>query len=122
MEKEEREHNNRAEATKTYVEQTKLLVTLASAFLVAPAGLLALDPTKVGTLRQHVCGMIMAEGLFILSVLTGYVVLATVVGSQDDGSFNVYRGATRFWSILQFAAYVLGLFGFVWLVIQIAAT
>jgi hypothetical protein len=112
---------NRVEAMKTYIEQTKLLVTLSSAFLVAPAALLALDPAKVRALRPYVCTMAIIETFFIVSVLAGYVVLSTVVGSQDDGTFNVYRGATRFWSFLQFGAYVFGLIGFVKVVIGVTA-
>jgi hypothetical protein len=117
----DQERANRADAIKTYLEQTKLLVTLASAFLIAPAALLALDPTKVARLKSYVKIMAGIEAAFIVSVITGYIVLGTVVGSQDDGTYNVYRGATRGWSVLQFFAYLVGLGGLMWLVVVITA-
>jgi hypothetical protein len=67
------------EAVKTYVEQTKLLVTLASAFLFAPPTLIAIvkdRPTAHVTPAQF-RWFVAAEALFILSVLAGYLVLAS---------------------------------------------
>jgi len=40
---------NRKEACKTYIEQTKLLVTLASVFLMAPAAFFSLMNAKPHT-------------------------------------------------------------------------
>jgi hypothetical protein len=109
----ETQRADRIEACKTYVEQTKLLVTLASAFLVAPAAFLALDPAKLKISSGAATLIVFFEIAFIVSVVCGYVVLGTIAGAQDDGSFNVYRGATRFWAILQFLAYLGGLAGVV---------
>jgi hypothetical protein len=102
------------EACKTYIEQTKLLVALASAFIFAPPALLTLmkDAHDVGVgnvLRMFV----IAEALFVASVLAGYVVLGCVTGSQNDGSFDVFRLATRMSSILQLVFYLLGVTAFV---------
>lgn len=107
--------DDRKDALKTYVEQTKLLVTLASAFVVAPAALMAAYKAGVSfpfTLWQ-LRGFVFAEVMFILSVLMGYVVLATIAGSQYDGDHDVYRGATRVSSILQILTYLLGLATFI---------
>ncbi len=107
-------------ACATYIEQTKLLVTLASAFLVAPAGLAAfLKDRPAAGLGSLSLGLFLStEALFVLSVLSGYIVLGTIAGSQDSGSYDVYRPATRIASLIQLAAYVVALGVFVVLVQQ----
>lgn len=107
---------NRLEACKTYIEQTKLLVTLASAFVVAPVAIVALDATRLEALRPHVCAVLSAESLFVLSVLAGYFVLGSLAGSQHNGTFNVYRSFTMIASLIQLSAYLVGLVALVWLV------
>jgi hypothetical protein len=107
----ETQRDNRKEACKTFVEQTKLLVTLASAFVVAPAAAQAILDLKID---KWIIG---AESLFIASVLGGYIALASVAGSQADGSFDVYRSATQWFGRIQFFSYLLGLLIFMyWLV------
>jgi hypothetical protein len=103
------------EACKTYLEQTKLLVTLASAFLFAPAALVGIlkDKTQVGLTNAQIIWFIVAEVFFILSVLAGYIVLGSVTGSQHSGEFNVFRPATRCFSLLQFGFYLAGLIVFI---------
>jgi hypothetical protein len=111
--------DDKKEACKTYIEQTKLLVTLSSAFLVAPPAMLELIHAEKGTpaiTEVSLTQLMIAEFLFIASVLAGYVVLGSITGSQDDGTFDVFRGATRLWSIAQFLLYVCGLVFFVLLV------
>ncbi len=99
------------EACKTYVEQTKLLVTLASALVVAPAAMIPLFSgtshliLSSGMIWKFVC----AEVAFIISVLAGYIVLASIAGYQHKNIFNVYRGATRYLSLFQLFMYVAGL-------------
>lgn len=63
------------EVCRTFIEQTKLLVTLASAFVVAPAAVLAFSQLRFAWL------IVFGEALFILSVLAGYVALGAVAGS-----------------------------------------
>jgi hypothetical protein len=108
-------NEGRKEACKTYIEQTKLLVTLASAFVVAPAAVIPLFTANNRLMVSHdlVMQFFTAELSFIASVLVGYVVLATIAGSQHRDEFNVYRKATRIFSLLQIAAYVVGLYRFV---------
>ncbi len=102
------------DACGTYVEQTKLLVTLASVFVVAPAALIPLFQGDKGLqARLHVSGLLWAERLFIASVFLGYVVLGTIAGSQDQGTYNVYRPATRYVSFAQILAYLGGLAVFI---------
>jgi hypothetical protein len=108
---------DQVEACKTYIEQTKLLVALASAFIVAPAAVVALDPSKLSALRPFVDTIIVAEAALVASVLAGYFVLGIVAGSQHAGTFDVYRPATRFSSLVQLGAYLLGLSAIVWTIV-----
>jgi hypothetical protein len=103
------------EACKTYIEQTKLLVALASGFIVAPAALVpwiaGKDKIPFGESAVHL--LFGAELSFIISVLMGYVVLATIAGFQQINRFDVNRSATKWSSRLQIVAYLVGLFIFV---------
>jgi hypothetical protein len=115
--------DGRKEAVKTYLEQTKMLVTLASAFILAPAGLVAVlkERGSVGLTSSQLFWFVVAEILFIASVLAGYVVLGTIAGSQDANKFDVYRPATRYSSLAQIAAYIFGLSVFIYLAFTLAA-
>jgi hypothetical protein len=95
------------DSCKTYIEQTKLLVTLASAFIIAPAVTYTLVPTT------NILFLILSEILFVLSVISGYVVLATISGSQALNDYDVHRTATRYSSLFQLAFYIVGLIIFV---------
>lgn len=115
----ENQNEGRKEAVKTYIEQTKLLVTLASAFLFAPAGLIAIlkDRPAANLTSSQFRWFVIAEVFFIFSVLAGYIVLATIAGWQYLDKFDVYRPATRWWSLTQFFAYFGGLILFMILAI-----
>jgi hypothetical protein len=116
--------DGKKEAIKTYIEQTKLLVTLASAFIFAPAGLVAIlkDRTAAGIGSKELVGFIVAEFFFISSVFAGYVVLGTITGSQEDGTFDVYRPATMRASLAQVATYLLGLLVFILLAVGLVVS
>jgi hypothetical protein len=103
------------EACKTYIEQVKLLVTLASAFVVAPAAVIPLFSGTGRMIASHdlIIRFLKAELAFVGSVLAGYVALATIAGYQHRNDFNVHRTATRVVSILQILAYLFGLWQFV---------
>lgn len=115
------ENEGPKEAVQTYIEQTKLLVTLASAFLFAPAGLIAIlkDRAAVNLTSSQFRYFVIAEGLFIFSVLAGYITLATIAGWQHLGRFDVYRTATRYWSLAQFFSYLAGLILFLVLAVAL---
>ena len=110
--------DGKAEALKTFIEQTKLLVTLASGFIVAPAVAVSIlkGPGKLQNI--HVRLFLPAEACLIASVIVGYIVLGTIAGSQDAGNFNVHRPATRIFSLLQLSLYLSGLICFVLLIRQ----
>ncbi len=101
----------RLEACKTFIEQTKLLVTLASAFVVAPAAVIAVSKLRIDK------WIVIAEILFIVSVLSGYMALGAVAGSQHKGEFNVYKGELKWTGRIQFYSYFIGLWFFMyWLI------
>jgi hypothetical protein len=106
------------EAVKTYIEQTKLVVTLASGFVLAPAAAVSFFRSSNPNHGAHLSVQlfIWAEILQILSILAGYAVLGSIVGSQHNDEFNVYRPATRYLSLLQLALYLAGLSCFVLLI------
>jgi hypothetical protein len=110
-------------ACATYIEQTKLLVTLASAFVVAPPGLAAFikDRSSAGLGRLSIGLFLLTEAFLIASVLAGYVVLGSIAGSQNGGDYDVYRPATRIVSIIQLGLYVVALIGFILLVLNALA-
>jgi hypothetical protein len=106
---------NKQEACKTVIEQTKLLVALASGFLIAPAALVSYTAQRQGPRTGVVSfkAFVGAELFFISSVLAGYVVLGTIAGTQNSGDYNVYRPATRLFSVFQLGFYAIGLLAFV---------
>ena len=108
-------NDGRKDACKTYIEQVKLLVTLASAFVVAPAAMIPLFSGTGRMIASHdvIMRFFKAELAFIGSVLAGYFALATIAGYQHRNDFNVYRRATRIVSIIQVLAYLFGLWQFV---------
>lgn len=104
------------EACKTYVEQTKLLVALASAFVAAPVAvvpwLASHDQVRV-LLAPSARLFLWAEIGFVSSILMGYVVLSTIAGWQQLNKFDVNRPATKWSSLLQIGSYLAGLWCFV---------
>lgn len=105
------------EAVKTYMEQTKLLVTLSSAFVLAPAAVVGIykDRAAVGLTNAELRWFVISELLFIVSILGGYVVLGTIAGFQMMSKFDVYRPATKWASLFQLATYIAGLVVFIYL-------
>lgn len=99
------------EALRTFIEQTKLLVSLASGFVLAPPAVLSFLRRPDGKIPPVLPWgrFISAEALLISSILAGFVVLGTVAGSQYDGSFDVYRPATRISSLCQLFLYLAGI-------------
>ena len=116
--------DGKKEACKTYLEQTKLLVTLASAFIFAPPGLVAIlkEKPSVKFGQDELYWLIAAEVLFLCSVLAGYVAIAALAGSQDVGRYDVYRPAVRWASLIQFLAYLFGVAVFIWLAVRLVGS
>ena len=111
------EDAGKAEALKTFIEQTKLLVSLASdsfgaarrlyhSFRKSDGNALSLVPWR---------RFFWAESLLVGSILAGYVVLGTIAGSQHRGEYNVHRPATRVSSIVQLLLYLAGIVVFLFM-------
>jgi hypothetical protein len=115
--------DGKQDSVKTFIDQTKLLVTLASAFVVAPAGLFAVfkDRVATGLTTEQLTWFVIADGLFIASVLAGYIVLGTIAGFQAIDRYDVYRPATRNASLAQIATYLAGLAVFIYLAFGLVA-
>lgn len=98
----------RKAACSTFAEQTKLLMSLASGFILAP-------PVVTSFLKLQITWhVVTAEVLFVLSVLASYVVLGALAGTQYKGEFNVYRPAVMVTGWAQLLSYVVGLALFGW--------
>ena len=106
-------------ACNTFLDQTKQLMTLASAFVFAPAAVAGWNTALATQLKDHVDSLIWLEAAFLLSLLCGYVTIGTIAGTQNSGQYDVYRPATRIAANAQFVLYVLGLILFGHFVIQI---
>lgn len=82
--------DGRAEALKTFIEQTKLLVTLASGFLVAPAAAVSLLKSSEGTSITHLSlRLFLAAEIALIVFDSRFHVLNTYIdpdrrGSSDD--------------------------------------
>ena len=100
----------RKDSVKTFSEQTKILITLASGFVLAPPAVLSFfrkpDGKAIPSLPWW--RFIWAESLLVVSILAGYLVLSTIAGYQHEGVYDVDRPATRVCSVLQIALYLLG--------------
>src|ERR1043165_156139 len=96
------EEEAKNEACKTYLEQTKLLITLASAFIIAPVAFF----DKEQILKYFSLWM---EACFVFSAFLGYVVVGTISGRQFKKEFNLYRRGTRIFSLAQIGAFFTGL-------------
>lgn len=99
--------DHRKESVKTYIEQTKVLVSLASAFVVAPAAAIVL----LRDVNHFLFAL--SELAFVGSVFFGYVVFSTIAGKQHRNIFNVYDCTTRAISWLQILCFLGGLVLFI---------
>ena len=102
----------RKEALKTFGEQTKILITLASGFVLAPPAVLSFlrrpDGKSISASALPWVRFTWAEGLLLASIFAGYVVLSTIAGSQHQGIYDVHRRATRICSLFQIGFYIAG--------------
>jgi len=94
---------HRKVACQTFVEQTKLLMSLASAFIVAPPIVQSLASADLNW------QFFLAELLFVTSVLSSYLTLGALTGTQHAGEYDVYRPAVMWCGRVQFFTYLCGL-------------
>jgi hypothetical protein len=111
---------DRQAACDTFLDQTKQLMTLASAFVFAPAAVVGWTSATISAqLKEHLDSLIWVESVFLLSLICGYVTIGTIAGTQNSGQYDVYRPAPRVAANAQFALYVVALFLFGRFVIQL---
>lgn len=113
-----RRDEGRKEALKTFIEQTKILITMASGFVLAPPAVLSflrkpLPAPSPGCAAPPAPAIPwhrfeLSEFLLGVSVLFGYLVLSTIAGSQHQGNYDVHRLATRICSLVQIGLYLAG--------------
>ena len=110
------------EECQTYIKQTKNYVALNAAFLFAPVVIVMIlkDKSAASLGNSTLAWFVVVEVLFACSVLSGYIVLASLTRSQDDGSFDVFRKTTRFFSMLQSRLFVAGILGLIALAVHLA--
>jgi hypothetical protein len=100
----------RQEACKTFLDQTKQLISLASAFLFAPAAIVTWGKNLSSPKwADAIPWFVSVDACFVLSVIFGFVTIGTIAGTQNDESYDVYRLATRVFSIAQFVTYLAGI-------------
>lgn len=107
--------DGRKDACKTFIEQTKLLVSLGSAFVVAPALVIPLINTSVSLGTAPTLGLALAEVFFVLSILAGYLVVGSIAGTQNNGRYDVYSGNVLWTARIQLTLYLLGTASFAFL-------
>jgi uncharacterized membrane protein SpoIIM required for sporulation len=78
------------------------------------------DRAAAGLTGSQLVWFVVAEVLFIASVLEGYVVLATIAGYQFLNRFDVYRPATKYSSLIQIGTYLFGHVVFILLAFTLA--
>lgn len=98
-------------SVEVFLSQTKILTTLATTFLIAPYVVF----NKWSFIRNEtfLCldiyiYVIISSIFFLISILMTYFIYSSISGNADRGVYDVYRAATRFFSILQFSTLILG--------------
>jgi hypothetical protein len=106
---------NRKLAVERYLDQIKILSALATALLLAPAAIQVIsDRTKatVASATELQCTRLLslsANVAFLLVILVSYLIYSSLVGEINRGTYDVYRKATRLFSIAQIVILGIGL-------------
>jgi hypothetical protein len=101
-------------ATEKYLDQVRLLTALASALLISPAILLVLlrfsaeFPNLVHEMARATAYLLLSSGSFVGVVVANYFIYSSIVGRLLDDQIDIYRPATRFFSIAQILLLVNG--------------
>jgi hypothetical protein len=106
-------------AVEKYLEQVKILTALATTLLLTPNILLTILEKEVVRDRLDLLFqnwrlvLVLTNISFLLVILMTYFIYSSVVGSLYYNSLDIYRKATRVFSLLQFVFMVIGCVGFV---------
>jgi len=100
-----------------YLDQVKILTALATTLLITPNLFLTLLEKAV--IRERIEAaipywknvMLFTNIMFLLSILLTYLIYSSIVGQLIDRKVDLYRPATRVFSILQILFIILGCAG-----------
>jgi uncharacterized membrane protein len=112
-------------ATEKYLDQVKLLTTLATALLVSPSVLLAVvrfsteAPSLVADIARASTYLMISSGSFVLVVIATYFIYSSIVGSLLKNKVDLYRPATRWFSLGQLLFVVVGCVFLVLFILQL---
>jgi hypothetical protein len=109
------DRENHKLAVDRYLDQIKILSALATALLLAPAAIQVISD-RLKAAQTNGVGMLNTKSLalaanvaFLLVIILSYVIYSTLVGEINRGTFNVYRTATRIFSLAQLILLAIGL-------------
>jgi hypothetical protein len=110
-------------AVDKYLEQVKILTTLASALLLSPGFVLALLRIRedIGfsdkLLLQATIAVAGSSVAFVLTIFFTYFIYSSIAGDLNEGECNIYREETQRFSIMQFVAVLIGCSFYIWFII-----
>ncbi|MEM6259951.1 MAG: hypothetical protein AAGI37_16890 [Planctomycetota bacterium] len=99
---------HKKDAVDKYLDQVKLLTALATTLLLSPSVVLAIrksekEVSKLIFEDNPILGyLFLATNIFfVMCIFLTYFVYSSVVGAVDEGVYDVYRPATKYFSISQ---------------------
>ena len=102
-------------AVEKYLEQVKIVTTLATTLLVTPNALVALYPAEEakGQVPVVLCQglkpwLLTANISFALTIVLAYFIYSSVVGFIFQGEYDIHRPMTRVFSLLQLFTLAVG--------------
>ncbi len=114
--------SNQKYAIEKYIDQVKVLTTLASALLFSP-GILATifsltgDMTLSDQVKQQVTiAVLISSGSSLIAILLAYFIYSSLIGMIYHNEYNLYRPTTRILSILQFFLIIISCISFIYLI------
>lgn len=98
-------------AIEKYLDQVKILTALATALLISPNAFLVIRKANSGVLLVFESAkkfLLAANISFIIAVVMTYFIYSSIVGNINKGIYDVYRPATRIFSLIQLIGIIVG--------------
>ncbi len=116
------ERDYQKHAVEKYIEQVKVLTTLASALLLSP-GLLVAIFKITGDIRiqpqvkqQVIIAVLISSISSLIAIFLAYFVYSSLIGMIYKNKYDIYRPATRIFSLLHFIFVIVSCISFIFLV------
>ena len=109
-------------AVEKYIEQVKVLTTLASALLLSPGILAALfsvigDHNLLPQQKQQVIiAVIISSASSLIAIFFAYFIYSSLIGMIYKNKYDIYRPATRIFSLLHFSLVIVSSISFIFVV------